>query len=81
VELPDGRPLGRPQLPHRLVCTSSQGDAAEMVAVVNTQGSDAKLVGQLPPHDQARGLARLELAGRRVPPLVTQIADGENRGG
>jgi hypothetical protein len=75
VELPDGRPLERPHLPHRLVCTSSQGDTAEIVAVVKTQGSDSKLVGQLQPYDEAKGLSRVELAGCRVPPLVTQIAD------
>jgi hypothetical protein len=80
VELPDGRPLERPHLPHRLVCTSSTGDTAEIVAVVKTQGSDTKLVGQLQPYDEARGLSRAELAGRPVSPLVTQIADGENGG-
>jgi hypothetical protein len=80
VELPDGRPLERPHLPHRLVCTSSGGERAEIVAVVKTQGSDTKLVGQLQPYYQAKGLSRVELAGRRVPPLVTQIADGENGG-
>jgi hypothetical protein len=80
VELPDGRPLERPQLPHRLVCTSSAGDTAEIVAVVKTQGSDSKLVGQLQPYDEANGLSRIQLAGRSVPPLVTQIADGENGG-
>jgi hypothetical protein len=80
VELPDGRPLEHPHLPHRLVATSSYGDTAEIVAVVKTQGSDTKLVGQLQPYDQAKGLSRVELAGRRVPPLVTQIADGENGG-
>jgi hypothetical protein len=80
VELPDGRPLQRPHLPHRLVCTSSRGDTAEIVAVVKTQGSDSKLVGQLQPYYQASGLSPVELAGRSVPPLVTQIADGENGG-
>jgi hypothetical protein len=80
VELPDGRPLERPHLPHRLVCTNSQGDTAEIVAVVKTQGSDSKLVGQLQPYSEAKGLSRIELAGRSVPPLVTQIADGENGG-
>jgi hypothetical protein len=80
VELPDGRPLDRTHLPHRLVATSSHGDTAEIVAVVKTQGSDTKLVGQMQPYYEAKGLSRLELAGRRVPPLVTQIADGENGG-
>jgi hypothetical protein len=32
------------------------------------------------PSTQAKGLSRRRLAGRRVPPLVTQIADGENGG-
>jgi Glycosyl hydrolase family 57 len=80
VELPDGRPLERPHLPHRLVCTSSGGERAEIVAVVKTQGSDTKLVGQLQPYGEAKGLSHWSLAGRSVPPLVTQIADGENGG-
>jgi hypothetical protein len=80
VELPDGRPLEHPHLPHRLVCTSSRGDRAEIVAVVKTQGSDTKLVGQMQPYDEAKGLSRMQLGGRSVPPLVTQIADGENGG-
>jgi hypothetical protein len=32
------------------------------------------------PYYEARGLGRCQLAGRSVPPLVTQIADGENGG-
>jgi hypothetical protein len=32
------------------------------------------------PWYEARGLQRVDLAGRAVPPLVTQIADGENGG-
>src|SRR5215212_4465551 len=80
VELPDGRPLEHPHLPHRLVCTSSAGDRAEIVAVVKTQGSDTKLVGQLQPYYEAKGLSHWPLTSRSVPPLVTQIADGENGG-
>jgi hypothetical protein len=80
VERPDGRPLERPHLPHRLVATSSSGDTAEIVAVVKTQGSDTKLVAQMQPYYEAKGLSRVELAGHQVPPLVTQIADGENGG-
>jgi hypothetical protein len=80
VELPDGRPLEHPHLPHRLVATSSAGDTAEIVAVIKTQGSDTKLVGQLQPYYEAKELSRWPLAGRSVPPLVTQIADGENGG-
>jgi hypothetical protein len=32
------------------------------------------------PYYEAKGLKRMELGGRWVPPLVTQIADGENGG-
>src|SRR3989442_15597268 len=31
VQQPGGRPVERPHLPHRLVCTSSRGDRAEIV--------------------------------------------------
>jgi hypothetical protein len=48
--------------------------------VIKTQGSDTKLVGQMQPYYEAKGLSRLELGGRQIPPLVTQIADGENGG-
>jgi hypothetical protein len=81
VEQPqDGRHPARPHLPHRLVCTSSTGETAEIVAMIKTQGSDTKLVAQMQPWYEARGLDRQALAGREVPPLVTQIADGENGG-
>jgi len=81
VEQPEnGRHLERPHLPHRLVCTSSRGETASIIAIVKTQGSDTKLVAQMQPWYEARSLGRLELAGKSVPPLVTQIADGENGG-
>ncbi|MFZ1538166.1 MAG: glycosyl hydrolase family 57 [Chromatiaceae bacterium] len=70
----------RPHLPHRLVCTNSKGETADIVAIVKTQGSDTKLVAQMQPWYEAQSLNPLELAGRSVPPLVTQIADGENGG-
>ncbi len=72
--------LSRPHLPHRLVCHSATGDVASIVALVKTQGSDSKLVAQMQPWYEARGLGRTTLGGRDVPPLVTQIADGENGG-
>ena len=80
VEQPGGRGVERPHLPHRLVCTDSRGNTASIIAVIKTQGSDTKLVGQMQPYYEAKGLGPVELAGRRVPPLVTQIADGENGG-
>jgi hypothetical protein len=67
-------------LPHRLVCRSSTGETAEIIAVVKTQGSDTKLVAQMQPYYEAKSLDRWQLAGKSVPPLVTQIADGENGG-
>ncbi|MDQ3570644.1 MAG: glycosyl hydrolase family 57 [Actinomycetota bacterium] len=80
VETPDGQGLDRPHLPHLLRGVSSGGEVAEIVAIVKTQGSDTKLVAQMQPYYEARGLRPCELAGRSVPPLVTQIADGENGG-
>lgn len=81
VEEPGTRsPPSRPHLPHRLVCRSASGATASILAIVKTQGSDTKLVGQVQPWYEARGLGRIEVAGRDVPPLVTQIADGENGG-
>jgi hypothetical protein len=80
VELSDGEHVECPHLPHRLVCHSSDGRTASIIALIKTQGSDSKLVAQMQPYYQARGLDRLELSGRRVPPLVMQIADGENGG-
>lgn len=70
----------RPHLPQRLVCTNSKGETVSIVAIVKTQGSDTKLVAQMQPWYEACGLQRQELGGRQVPPLVTQIADGENGG-
>lgn len=75
-----GGPIRRPHVPHRLVARNSRGETATILAVIKTQGSDTKLVGQMQPYAEAKGLARTELGGRAVPPLVTQIADGENGG-
>ncbi len=75
-----GQGPGRKHLPHRLVCRNSRGETAEIVAIVKTQGSDTKLVAQMQPWYEARSTGRTELAGRQVPQLVTQVADGENGG-
>jgi hypothetical protein len=81
VERPEtGRGPEQTHLPHRLVCTSSRGESASIVAIIKTQGSDTKLVAQMQPWHEARGLEPGILGGWRVPPLVTQIADGENGG-
>jgi len=79
-ETATGGPPRRPHLPQRLVCRNAAGETASIVAIVKTQGSDSKLVGQMQPWYEARGLQRVDLVGHAVPPLVTQIADGENGG-
>jgi hypothetical protein len=80
VETPRGGGPERKHLPHRLVCKNSSGESASIIAIVKTQGSDTKLVAQMQPYYEAKGLSRWDLAGKQVPPLVTQIADGENGG-
>jgi len=70
----------RPHIPHRLVCRNSKGETASIIAIIKTQGSDTKLVAQMQPWYEAQSLQRQELAGHAIPPLVTQIADGENGG-
>ena len=81
VERPEnGWGLEHKHLPHRLICTNSRGETASMIAIIKTQGSDTKLVAQMQPYYEARELDRWELGGKQVPPLVTQIADGENGG-
>jgi hypothetical protein len=81
VEQPEtGRGPEKKHLPHRLVCRNSNGETASIIAIVKTQGSDTKLVAQMQPYYEALGLSRWELAGKKVPPLVSQIADGENGG-
>jgi hypothetical protein len=80
IEQPDGRGPDRKHLPHRLICRNSHGETAMILAVVKTQGSDTKLVAQMQPYYEAKNLGRWEIGGTSVPPLVTQIADGENGG-
>jgi hypothetical protein len=75
-----GGGLEYPHRPHRLVARNSAGEVASIIAIVKTQGSDTKLVGQMQPYYEAQGLGRIELAGKQVLSLVTQIADGENGG-
>ena len=63
VEETDGAAVRHPHVPHRLVCTDSHGNTARIIAVIKTQGSDTKLVGQMQPYYEARGLQPGELAG------------------
>jgi hypothetical protein len=80
VELPSGAGLAHKHVPHRLVARSSRGETATITAIIKTQGSDTKLVAQMQPYYEAKSLGPATLAGKQVPPLVTQIADGENGG-
>jgi hypothetical protein len=66
VEQPDGRGIEHPHLPHRLVCTDSRGTTASILAVIETQGSDTKLVDQIQPcYVRVAGLLRAR--ARRSP--------------
>jgi hypothetical protein len=82
VENMDGTPLSREQtlIPNQLVARNSSGDTVNITALIKTQGSDTKLVGQMQPCYEALGLERVLLGGIPIPPLVAQIADGENGG-
>lgn len=82
VETLRGSPLSREQclVPNRLVARNACGEEIAITALIKTQGSDTKLVGQMQPCDEALGLDRLPLGTKKVPALVTQIADGENGG-
>jgi hypothetical protein len=66
--------------PHRLVAKNSKGETLAITAIIKTQGSDTKLVAQMQPYYEAAGLNRITVAGKSIPSLVTQIADGENGG-
>ena len=82
VENLDGSSLSREQtlVPNQLVARSSRGDTLKITALIKTQGSDTKLVGQMQPCYEALGLGRQSVGGLPVPSLVAQIADGENGG-
>jgi hypothetical protein len=82
VENFDGSSLRQEQkfIPQQLVARSSSGEEATILALIKTQGSDTKLVGQMQPYYEALGLGRQALGDRMIPSLVAQIADGENGG-
>ncbi|MBF0350798.1 MAG: glycosyl hydrolase family 57 [SAR324 cluster bacterium] len=76
----NGGGIQQKHLPHQLVCKNSKGDSASIIAIIKTQGSDTKLVAQMQPYYEAKSLNQWQLCGKSIPPLVTQIADGENGG-
>lgn len=89
VESLDGSYLREKYLPNRLVARNSHGEIISITALIKTQGSDTKLVGQMQPYYEAKTRDRqkpgfLEKPGfsglHSIPALVTQIGDGENGG-
>jgi len=76
----DGGPVRQPHVPNRLVVRNSKGEEQSITAIVKTQGSDTKLVAQMQPYYEAKSLSPVTLAGKTIPPLAAQIADGENGG-
>ncbi|MBD0261184.1 MAG: glycosyl hydrolase family 57 [Tolypothrix sp. Co-bin9] len=80
VETLDGQSLAYKHLPHRLVARNSQGETISITALIKTQGSDTKLVAQMQPYYEAKTLSKQQLGSVNVPPIVSQIGDGENGG-
>jgi hypothetical protein len=80
VETLTGDRLGQPHVPHRLIARNTQGETVSITALIKTQGSDTKLIGQMQPYYEAKTLNPVTVGGIEIPPLVTQISDGENGG-
>jgi len=67
-------------IPNMLKAQSSNGDTVSIIALIKTQGSDTKLVGQMQPFYEALGIHKQQIGRESFPSLVSQIADGENGG-
>jgi len=80
IEYLNGHGINNPHFPHKLVAKNSLGQSQEITVLIKTQGSDTKLVAQMQPLAEARGLSGQEYCGKMVPPFVCQIGDGENGG-
>ncbi|MGI8500872.1 MAG: glycosyl hydrolase family 57 [Hassallia sp.] len=80
VQTLDGQSLADKHLPHRLVARNSQGETISITALIKTQGSDTKLVAQMQPYYEAKTLSKQQLGSVNIPPIVSQIGDGENGG-
>jgi len=80
VETIEGQNLGDKHVPYRLAAKNSIGEEASILALIKTQGSDTKLVAQMQPFYEAKGQHPRTIHGIRVPPIITQIGDGENGG-
>jgi len=80
IETLEGKKLVTPQIPHRLIAKASNGAHVEIAVLVKTSGLDTQLVGQMHLYKEAQALSPVTLQGLSIPPLVVQIADGENGG-
>jgi hypothetical protein len=80
VETLTGESLSYKHIPHRLVARNSQGETLSITALIKTQGSDTKLVAQMQPYYEAKTLSKQQIGSVSIPPIVTQIGDGENGG-
>lgn len=80
LETLEGQPITQPHLPHRLVARNSTGHETSITVLIKTQGSDTKLVAKMQPYYAAKTLEPLPMGSVNIPPLVTQISDGENGG-
>ncbi|MEB3232752.1 MAG: glycosyl hydrolase family 57 [Leptolyngbyaceae bacterium] len=92
IESMTGDPIAYPHIPHRLVARNAHGETAAITVLIKTQGSDGKLVGQMQPYYAAKHEAEwlttehgqqqapCVIAGKEIPPLITQVSDGENGG-
>ncbi len=67
-------------IPNILNAQNSNGKTISIIALIKTQGSDTKLVGQMQPYYEALGRCRQKIGKKTIPCLVSQIADGENGG-
>lgn len=76
----DGSGIRNPHIPHKLVARNARGETVSITAIIKTQGSDTKLVAQMQPYYEAKGLSRRDVRAKPVPAVSTQIADGENGG-
>ncbi len=82
VEQLDGSSLTHDQkyIPNQLVARNSNGETISITALIKTQGSDTKLVAQMQPYFEAKTRAKQRINTTAIPPIVSQIADGENGG-
>ncbi|MEA5576451.1 glycosyl hydrolase family 57 [Anabaena sp. UHCC 0451] len=80
IETISGESITQKHLPHRLIARNSQGETISITALIKTQGSDTKLVAQMQPYYEAKTLSKQQLGKVLVPPIVSQIGDGENGG-